>query len=85
MYDFMKVLKKRGSRYKNVRNPTLSLSAFLLKKALQLSQVNALKLYPSALSPHTMHFLFFMDTPGSTLTGGALEAPASSVGSIVDL
>ena len=34
-----------------------TLNAFLLKNALQLSQEMALKLYPSALSPHTRHSL----------------------------
>ena len=36
---------------------TLTLNAFLLKKALQLSHEMALKLYPRALSPHTRHVL----------------------------
>ncbi|EAT41125.1 AAEL007212-PA, partial [Aedes aegypti] len=35
--------------------------AFLRKNALQLSQVIALKLYPSALSPHTLHILTAAD------------------------
>ena len=38
---------------------TLSFKAFLLKKALQLSQVTALKLYPKALSPQTEQTLDF--------------------------
>lgn len=36
---------------------TSDLRAFLLKKALQDSQVMALKLYPNALSPHTRQIL----------------------------
>ena len=38
----------------------LTLCAFLLKKALHDSQLTALKLYPSALSPHTRHSLSFL-------------------------
>lgn len=36
-------------------------SALRRKKALQLSHVTALKLYPRALSPHTMHTLSSCD------------------------
>ncbi len=53
---------------------TLSLRAFLLKKALQLSQVTALKLYPRALSPHTEQTLLFL---GLVVSSGLLPAGRS--------
>ena len=53
---------------------TLSFKAFLRKKALQLSHVTALKLYPKALSPQTAQtlldfspFLLLVVTPFSVL------------------
>ena len=76
--DFFILLIKQENR----KSLTAFLSAFLLKNALQDSQVIALKLYPRALSPQTVHTLSSLDL---FLLHRPLSFPPSVIPSLHDI
>ena len=76
--DFFILLIKQENR----KSLTAFFSAFLLKNALQDSQVIALKLYPRALSPQTVHTLSSLDL---FLLHRPLSFPPSVIPSLHDI